>query len=841
MSLTTWLLSGPIWQRALVSLAEAARRQARAISTWLIGILADWPETGSLVSVWPLGLRVRSYPLVSKSLTKHRRAYHCRDGSAILTLWLLLWLGLGVHAVGIAGTGVAGKRRENGGYSSVNESGPAPQDTEANVGGNVDETVNGKPFTEGHGVEETVADRGAPPRSQAPEQPPLASPPESEADLYWREVRRGILPGERYVRIVRPQVGKLKRVEPGHLMATERTLVGRSWVERSLARVRRFLFGRPLTTADLPHERLSKVKALAVFASDAVSSSAYATDEILLALAVAGTAAIQQWTMPVAFAIAVLLAIVATSYRQTIRAYPQGGGSYIVTKDNLGTIPSLIAAASLLTDYVLTVAVSISSGVANIASAVPLLLEYRVELAVAFIVIIALVNLRGVRESGTIFAAPTYLFIFSILTVLGVGGFRLLTGQPPATPVAAPPIVGVEPITIFLVLHAFSSGCAALTGTEAISDGVPAFKPPEWKNARVTLAWMAAILGVLFLGISFLAYSFHIVPTENETVVSQVARAALGISPGYYVVQVATMLILVLAANTSFSDFPRLSWFLARDRFMPHQFSFRGDRLAFSTGIIALAGLATILVIVFRAETHLLIPLYAIGVFVSFTLSQSSMVRRWWVRREPGWRQSMIVNAIGAVSTGIVAIVVAITKFPQGAWIVLIIIPSLVLMLQGINHHYQRVAKALSLKRPDEPLPTLHTPFVIVPVEGLHRGTLYALAYARSIASRVVAVMVTDDVEAAENLKRQWEEWGGGVPLVILESPYRNLIGPLLAYIDAVHARQPESPLTVVLPEFVPRHWWEFFLHNQTALRLKLSLFFRPNTAVVDVPYHLPE
>jgi len=658
------------------------------------------------------------------------------------------------------------------------------------------------------------------------------------ADLHLREVVQGQRPGERYVRIVRPQLGRLRRVEPGHLVATERTLEGRSLTSRAWNRIRYALFGPPLSTAALPHERLSKIKALAVFASDALSSSAYATEEILLVLVAAGSLALQ-WTVPIAVAIAALLGIVAVSYRQTIRAYPQGGGSYIVTKDNLGTIPSLVAGASLLTDYVLTVAVSISAGVAAVTSAVPTLHDHRVLLAVVFIAVIMAINLRGVRESGTVFAAPTYLFLFAILAMLVAGGVRLLIGGPPPAEINAVPIEGGQALTIFLILRAFASGCAALTGTEAISDGVPAFKPPEWRNARTTLTWMAVILGVLFLGITGLAYSFHIVPAEGETVVSQVARMVFGTTPLYYYVQMATMLILVMAANTSFADFPRLSYFLARDRFLPHQFQFRGDRLAFSTGIVVLAVLASVLVVAFHAETHALIPLYAIGVFVSFTLSQASMVRRWWVRREPGWRRSMVVNGLGAVTTGIVAVVVAVTKFQLGAWIILVLIPLLICLFIGINRHYQSVRDQLTLERFNQPLTPPHSPYVVVPVDDLHRGTLQALSYARSISPSVVAVSVTDDMEAAARLRRRWDRWGGEVPLVILESPYRSLIGPLLSYLDGLQAEHGGDPITVVLPEFVPHHWWEFLLHNQSALRIKAALFTRPNTVVIDVPFHL--
>ncbi|MBI4491616.1 MAG: APC family permease [Chloroflexi bacterium] len=614
----------------------------------------------------------------------------------------------------------------------------------------------------------------------------------------------------------------------------------RGRVGRVLGALKQALIGEPLATERLVHERLTKVKALAVLSSDALSSSAYATEEILRVLVLAGAAALSL-TLPIAFAIALLLVIVATSYRQTIKAYPQGGGSYIVTKDNLGTWPSLVAGSALLIDYVLTVAVSISAGVAAITSALPELGPYAVELAVAFIVLITLVNLRGVRESGTIFALPTYLFIGMAFLMVGLGLARLATEGPADLSAAAGHLPVQEPLTLFLVLRAFASGNAALTGTEAISDGVPAFQPPEWKNARITLTWMAGILGVLFLGISVLALQFAVLPSEQETVVSQLGRLAFGgDSVPYYVFQAATMLILVLAANTSFSDFPRLSYFLARDHFLPYQFQFRGDRLAFSTGILALGLLSGLLVVAFRADTHALIPLYAVGVFVSFTLSQASMVVRWWRRREPGWQHGLPINAVGAVTTGLVAIIIAATKFEHGAWMVIVLLPILVLMLRGINAYYVGVADQLILEPTSKPrLPS--PPIVVVPVQGLDRAVARTLAFARSLSERVVAVHVTDDAAAGEALRARWESWSGDVPLVILESPYRALVPPLLAYLDALQQQDPQAPITVVLSEVVPRHFWEYLLQGQVALRLKAALFFRPNTVVVDMPYHLGE
>lgn len=660
-------------------------------------------------------------------------------------------------------------------------------------------------------------------------------------ELETKEVHRGGRPGEKYIRRVRTGRGLIRRRGPGLLIATEKALEPRGRVGRFLNRAKRFLIGRPLTTADIVHERLSKVKALAVLSSDAVSSSAYATEEILRVLVLAGAAALTL-TIPISIAIAILLFIVGTSYRQTIKAYPQGGGSYIVTKDNLGTIPSLVAGAALMIDYVLTVAVSISAGVAAITSALPQLLPLTVELAVSFLALITIVNLRGVRESGTIFAAPTYLFIFSMLGVIGLGAYRALTGslEPVTEPTVLESLPVAEPLTLFLVLRAFASGCAALTGTEAISDGVPAFKPPEWKNARVTLTWMVVILAVLFVGISSLASFLHVLPKEDETVPSQVARTVLGgEGPFYFVVQISTMLILILAANTSFSDFPRLSYFLARDGFLPHQFYFRGDRLAFSTGIMALALVSGLLIVGFGADTHALIPLYAVGVFVSFTLSQSGMVVRWWRRREEGWQHGLPINALGAVTTGLVAIIIGTTKFEHGAWMVIVLLPVLVILMLGIHSHYQSVAEQIALDNLDKPLPEIPEPPIVVPVPGLNLMVVRTLAFARSLSKNVTAVYVTDDLEAAQELRAKWDRWAGDVPLVVLESPYRSLTSPLLAYLDALERQHPGTPVTVALGEFVPRHWWEHLLHGQVTLRLKLALFFRPNTVVVDVPFHL--
>ncbi len=681
------------------------------------------------------------------------------------------------------------------------------------------------------------------------EQTPIPDEPERPEDgsihpeLEWRSehVRPGT--GERHIRIARPYARYFRRVGPGQLLATERVLTPRDTLARLWMRAKRILIGPPLTTAEEIHERLTKVKALAVFSSDALSSSAYATEEILWQLIAAGAAALTL-SVPISLAIALLLAVVAFSYRQTVRAYPKGGGSYIVAKDNLGTGPALVAGAALLTDYILTVAVSISAGVAAVTSAFPALYPYRVPLGVAAITFMVLANLRGIRESGNIFAVPTYLFIFSFATMIVVGLFKsLVLGAAPAT-LPALPAAALQDVTLLLILRAFAGGAVALSGVEAIADGVPAFKPPEAKNAATTLVWMAAILGSFFVGLSVLAHRYGIAPVGHETVVSQVARAVFGQSGFYYLIQAATALILVLAANTSFADFPRLAYFLARDGFLPRQFTYRGDRLAFSTGIVMLGSVAILLLIAFRGETHALIPLYAVGVFLSFTISQSGMVARWWRLREPGWRRSLVINLIGALATGVVLLIVAAMKFRHGAWMVILLIPSLVLLFTQIERHYRYLTHALK--------PTAHDPLiaaparpleqpVIIPVPGINKAVLRSLNYARSISRHVTAVHVTDDLEAGKRLRAEWEQQIPDVPLVILESPYRSFLGPILAYVDAIDQQALGLPVTVVIPEIVPDHAWERFLHNQTAKQLKEALFNRPNTVVISIPYRVPQ
>ncbi|MGZ8475875.1 MAG: APC family permease [Candidatus Limnocylindria bacterium] len=663
--------------------------------------------------------------------------------------------------------------------------------------------------------------------------------------LEVREKRVGRRPGDAYIKIVRPYEEIFERGDEGELIATERTVLDRPGWTSALRRLRTILIGRPISSEREEHERLTKTKALAIFSSDNISSSAYATEEMMRILVLAGMGAIA-FTMPLTITICAVLAIVATSYWQTIRAYPNGASSYLVSSDNLGHRAGLLAGAALLIDYTLTVAVSVSAAVAAITSVMPELFDERVLIGVAIVVVLMLGNLRGIRESGTIFMAPTYLYIVAILGLVGIGIFRSLTGT---LPDYEPPIAwlatseGAEALSILLILRAFSSGAAALTGVEAISDGVPAFKPPEWRNARVTLVWAAGIFAALFLGISFMASTLGIVPdpTEEQTVLSQIARLLVGDGAFFVLIQIATVLVLALAANTAFADFPRLSSFLARDRFMPRQFAFRGERLAFTTGIVALSGLAALLLVVFGASVTALIPLYTLGVFLAFTLSQTGMVVRWWRRREAGWRRGMVINGIGAVTTGVIALIVVESKFLSGAWMVVIAIPLLVLLMLAIRRHYRVVEESLRVRSPIGTAVAAHPPMVVVPIARLDEPARQAIAFANSLSPEATAVHVTNDVDEADALRAQWPEWSGGAELVIIESPYRALIGPLVAYLDVLQRHDPTRPVLVVLNEFVPRHWWENLLHNQTALRLKLRLFSRPNTIVADVPYHLRE
>ena len=619
-----------------------------------------------------------------------------------------------------------------------------------------------------------------------------------------------------------------------------------------------WLIGRPLATADAPHQAISKVIGLAVFSSDAMSSVAYGPQEMMLVLAAAGMAGLA-YAMPLAIGIVILLAILTISYEQTIHAYPSGGGSYIVARDNLGELPAQTAGAALLTDYILTVAVSISSGVAQITSAFPALYPERVWISVALVVFVMLINLRGVKESGAIFALPTYFFVVMMYVTVVVGLARFAMGTLGMVPNPPPMemLHGAQALSIFLILRAFSSGTTALTGVEAISNGIPAFKQPRSRNAGTTLIWMSLILGSLMLGITFLATRIGAVPSESETLISQLARTAYGGRNILYLATIAaTTLILIMAANTAFADFPRLSALLAGDGFLPRQLAYRGSRLVYSRGIAVLALVACLLIIIFKASVTLLIPLYAIGVFLSFTLSQAGMARRWWkighlepgrelkeagstLKYEAGWQTKIVINSAGAIMTAIVALVFAVTKFRDGAWIVLILVPSLIAILSAIHRHYRRLAKDLSLERYGAP-PRTRRHRVILPVSGVHRGSLAALSYAQMLSDDVTAVYIAMDPIETEKFQQKWEQWGAGVRLQLLDSPYRLLLEPLLAYIEQVAAtRQPDEIITIVVPHFVPRRWWHNALHAQTATWLRLALLFKPGIVITDVPYQV--
>ena len=682
------------------------------------------------------------------------------------------------------------------------------------------------------------------------------------AGVETKTILPGSRPGATYVRMRAPLRRSFEpHGGPDTIEATEVTLQPRSGAGRVAERVKRVLIGQRLPSVAAITERLTKVKALAVLSSDAISSVAYATEASLGVLIAAGIGSLSVNPL-IALAIVALMIVVGTSYFQTIHAYATGGGSYIVARDNLGDLPGLIAAAALLIDYVLTVSVSVSSGIDAFVSAVTPLAPYDVPLGVLAIVIILVVNLRGVRESGSIFAAPTYLFIgaFLFMILAGVfyaathGGGLLGAVHPSATPAQRGWGDLHERLGILLILTAFASGCSAMTGTEAISNGIPAFQPPESRNAGRTLLWMVAILATLYVGITYLAWRFGIVPFANQqpTVDSQIADlifnkgySALGFM--YYVVQFATLLILVLAANTSFADFPRLSSILARDGFLPHFFAHRGDRLAFSVGIVVLGALSMVLLVVFKGSTEALINLYALGVFTAFTLSQTGMVVHWWRLRERaglGWRRSLAINAVGAATTGVVAAIITVAKFDRGAWIVVILVPLLVLIFRSIAHHYRRVREQVSafkLKQPED----LRT-IALVPVAQLDRVAVRSIVYAQSLTPNVIAVHVAANVEGEDQLRGEWAAWAerGDPPpavprLVIIESPYRSLIAPLVSYVAALRDANPGAIVTVVLPEFVPAHWWERLLHNQTALRLKLALYAQRGVAVANLPYHL--
>jgi amino acid transporter len=656
---------------------------------------------------------------------------------------------------------------------------------------------------------------------------------------------RGRKPGDRRIRVERPHAAYFRYAGEGMLVAKEAASAPRTPAGRAIARVRAVLFGRPLSIHEEITERLSKKKALAIFSSDPISSSAYATEEILRVLVLAGTGALLL-SIPIAIAIALLIAIVSTSYRQEVYAYPSGGGDYAVARANLPGLFALIVAGALLVDYVMTVAVSTASAVEQVISAVPTLADERLLIGVGAIVLITLGNLRGLRESGNIFALPTYLFVGSAMLMIAIGLFRILVlgeHRPPPAPLPGAPNP-LQAVTVLLLIRAFASGSVALTGTEAIANGVPAFKPPEPRNAATTLTAVAVLLAILFIGITFVADSFGVVPIDQpavKTVISQVAGIAYGQdSILFYLFQTFTALILFLAANTSFNAFPRLAAILANDGFMPRQFSFRGDRLAFTSGILILSAVAITLLVAFGGRTTALIPLYSVGVFVAFTIGQTGMVRHWLATRSSGWRWRLSINGFGAVLTGFVFVVVLVAKAPTSL-LVAVVIPILVGIMLFIHRQYSASATELSV-RSDAIIPgPRREERVIVPVPTLNRAVVHAVNVGRSIAPDVQAVLISDEPEEAAKLRDRWERQMPDIPLVIVESPYRALVAPMLSYLDVLDRAWPsdkEAPVTfVVIPEYVARSWWERALYNQSAKRLRAALLGRPHTVVVNVPY----
>lgn len=608
--------------------------------------------------------------------------------------------------------------------------------------------------------------------------------------------------------------------------------------EDLLSQIKRVLVGKPIPSHLAHHERLTKATGLAVLSSDALSSVAYATEEILRVLIIGGVAALTL-SRPISLLIATLMAVVALSYRQTINVYSRGGGDYMVAKENVSPTAGLIAGAALLIDYTLTVAVSVSAGMAAVFSAFPTLHINRVELALGAVLLLMLGNLRGIRESARLFSIPTYGFIAVMLLLIVVGIARRLTfgGLDHVEVVPLTP-THTEALTAFMLMTAFANGCTAMTGVEAILDGTPAFRPPEPKNAGTTLLIMAALAITMFVGVTYLAGEVGAVPSDRETIISQIGRSVFGSGTMlYYGMQAATTLILILAANTAFADFPRLASVMARDRFMPRQFMNQGDKLAFSNGIIALSMGAGLLIVFFKGDTHQLIPLYMIGVFLSFTLSQTGMFLRWRRLRPPGWKTNAIINGLGTLSTGVVLVVIAITKGPEGAWIVMLLIPALVTLFRITKSHYDAVAAQLTLRNWTPP--ARRTNIVIVPISGVQRAVVSALRYAETISTDVRAVYVNDNTEQIQALKAEWTTWGGSVRLVVLDSPFRSIMEPLLEYIEQLERERTNAYVTIVLPEFVPSRWWHHLLHNQRALLIKGALLFRPNIVVTSVPFHL--
>ena len=638
----------------------------------------------------------------------------------------------------------------------------------------------------------------------------------------------------------------------GHLIATPEASAGENKLQRGIQKIKATVIGKPIFSKDEIHERLTKFKALAIFGSDAISSCAYATEASLIVLMAAGNGALHI-SFFTALAIALLLSMVAFSYRQTVYAYPNGGGSYNVSRQNLGQTAGLVAAAALLIDYIMTVAVSIAAGtaavtsaliaagfgsqVAHLTAALPPFFNLNVILSLVFIGLMTLGNLRGIREAGAIFAIPTYLFIgcFSVMLIVGI--IKVFTHT--LTPVAPPPILPVlEPVTLWLVLRAFSAGAVAMSGTEAISNGVPVFKPNESKNAATTLTIMATLLGVFFVGVSFLSNHLHLVP-GNQTIVSQVALSVFGQNVFYYIFQIATMGVLVVAANTAFADFPRLSSVLARDNYMPHSFGSRGDRLAFSTGIMFLGTVSALLLVVFKGNVDSLINLYAVGVFLAFSMSDTGMVVHWWKTRGKGWKTSILINGADAILTTSILIIVIITKFMYGAWIIILLIPMIVPVFVFIHKHYNRVAEQLRLLSMQSPPPQTIEHSVLMPIDDVNYASLRAMSFARTISKDITVIHIATDTKRAEKIQDKMRTYAPDLKLVIVESPLRAFMRPLLTYVDFHHRQHPQGFVTIVMPEFITAHWWEKFLHNRTAEHLTQAFKRHPNIAVVNVPYLL--
>lgn len=607
--------------------------------------------------------------------------------------------------------------------------------------------------------------------------------------------------------------------------------------------LKKLFLGSPLETASLHEQRLSKKAALPILASDNLSSSAYATEEIVVALIAAASFGVifpLYYAIPIALAIGLLTGIVAISYGQTLHAYPTGGGAYTVAKENLGITPALVAGSSLMVDYVLTVAVSVAAGIAAITSAVPVLYQHRVGLSLLTLAIILAANLRGVRESAAVFAGPVYLFIASAFLLI-IGGLvrYFMSGAPSSQALPSEATTTAWSFyAVFLLLHAFASGCAALTGIEAVANGVTIFRPPVSRNASLVLYILATLLTMMFLGITVLSYLYGIHPQESETMLSQLGRTVFGQGVIYYTIQVSTMAILVLAANTSYADFPRLGSVMAKDRFLPHQLANLGDRLVFSNGMVLLSFAAGLLIVLFQADVHNLIPLYMVGVFVAFTLSQAGMVIHWLRAREArGRRWRIAINALGALTTGLVLVIVAAEKFIEGAWVILVTIPFLVWICRQVRQHYFQVAIELSPASYERVRDLKHT--VVVPVAGVSRVSLGAIEYARSLSKDVIAVQVNVDGSDPDKLINQWGNWVEDVPLVVLNSPYRSILRPLLGFIEEVEGFRDDDVVTVLLPEFVPGRWWHRVLHNQNALVLRSVLAFKPKVVVTSVRRHL--